>query len=114
MNLGAWGEAVAERYLIKKGYRITERNFRCKAGEIDIIAYDGTRLVFVEVKTRRNQKYGLPCEAVNASKIRHLIKTAAYYMMIHSMESRDARIDIIEIIKAESGVYFRHIKGITS
>jgi putative endonuclease len=72
MTLGSWGESIAAKFLTRKGYIILERNFRCRLGEIDIIALDRKSIIFIEVKTRRNQKYGLPCEAVNTQKIRHL------------------------------------------
>ncbi len=79
MTLGSWGEEIAENYIKKKGYSIIERNFRCKLGEIDLIAYDGKQLVFIEVKTRQNQKYGLPCEAINTAKMRHLKKNGSLF-----------------------------------
>lgn len=112
MALGGWGEDIAERYLKKKGYLIVERNFRCKLGEIDIIALDGAELVFIEVKTRRNQKFGLPCEAVNITKIRHLKRTAAYYMILSSAEHKDARLDVIEILMEDGQAYLHHIENI--
>lgn len=113
MTLGSWGEDIAEKYLKKKGYLIVGRNFRCRLGEIDIIARDGAELVFIEVKTRQNQSYGLPCEAINAAKVRHIIRTAAYYMTVHAMEYPDVRLDVIEILKKEGKTYLHHIENIT-
>ena len=113
MKLGCWGEQIAEKYLIKKGYLIVARNFRCKLGEIDIIALDGKELVFIEVKTRQNQNYGLPCEAITASKIKHLKRTAAYYMAVNSVNNKDVRLDVIEILKKEVQSYIHHIENIT-
>lgn len=113
MTLGSWGEALAEKYLKKKGYIIVERNFRCRLGELDIIALDGTELVFIEVKTRKSQSYGLPCEAVNSAKIRHLKRTAAYYTAVFYASQRDARLDVIEILAQAGRVYIRHIENIT-
>lgn len=113
MKLGCWGEQIAEKYLIKKDYLIVARNFRCRLGEIDLIALDGKELVFIEVKTRQNQNYGLPCEAINASKIKHLKRTAAYYMAVNSVDFKDARLDVIEILKKEAQTYIHHIENIT-
>jgi len=112
MTLGGWGEDAAEKYLKKKGYIIVERNFRCKLGEIDIIAMDGAELVFIEVKTRQNQNYGLPCEAINAAKIRHLKRTAVYYTTVYSDDHQDARLDVIEILTKEGQTYLHHIENI--
>jgi putative endonuclease len=113
MTLGGWGENTAEKYLKKKGYVIIERNFRCKLGEIDIIALDGKDLVFVEVKTRKNQSYGLPCEAVNTQKLRHLKRMAAYYTAVNFEDNRDTRLDVIEILAQEGRSYIHHIENIT-
>lgn len=113
IKLGSQGESLAEKYLKKKGYLMIERNFRCKYGEIDIIAMDGPTLVFVEVKTRRSLRYGLPCEAVNDAKIRHLKRMVSYYMTVCGMENRDARIDVIEILMEAECPYLRHIENIT-
>lgn len=113
MTLGRWGEEVACRYLKRKGYQIIDQNFQCRLGEIDIIARDGLQLVFVEVKTRQNQTYGLPCEAVNKVKIRHLKRTAAYFAVLHSQEETESRIDVIEILKKDGHAFLHHIENIT-
>ena len=113
MALGKWGEDIAEKYLKKKGYLIMERNFRCRLGEIDIIALDGKTLVFIEVKTRMSQKYGLPCEAINHEKLRHIERTAAYYMMLKPADHQEARLDAVEILKCEGKYYINHIENIT-
>ncbi len=113
MTLGEWGENLAAQFLKKKGYLIVERNFRCKMGEVDIIALDGAKLVFVEVKTRTSQAFGLPCEAVNKTKIQHIKRTANYYMAIHSSSYKDARIDVIEILRSEGKAYLRQTRNVT-
>ena len=113
MSLGRWGEEVAERYLKKKGYTIIERNFRCRLGEIDIIALDHAQLVFIEVKTRKNQNYGLPCEAVNTEKIRHLKRTAAYFKSTCTAYYNEERLDVIEILAREGHTYLHHIENVT-
>jgi putative endonuclease len=112
MTLGSWGEQTAAKYLIKKGYIILERNFRYRLGEIDIVALDGRTLVFIEVKTRQSQSYGLPCEAVNAQKLRHLKRMSSYYITIHHAEHRDARLDVVEILTERGKTYIHHIENI--
>ena len=71
-ELGRIGEQAAAELLQMEGYEILERNYRCQAGEIDLIAARGSEVSFVEVKTRRNDHYGRPCEAVGAQKIYHI------------------------------------------
>ena len=68
-EIGKKGETVAVRYLKKQGYRIVEQNYRSKVGEIDIIARDKQSLVFVEVKTRTNEKFGLPETSITQEKL---------------------------------------------
>ncbi len=113
MKLGEWGEEQAERYLRKKGYLVVEKNFRCRLGEIDIIAMEGAKLVFIEVKTRKSQSFGLPCEAVNTMKLRHIKLTAAYYMSVNPGCCSDLRLDVIEILQRDSKAYIRHLENIT-
>ena len=79
-EFGNTGEDIATEYLEKQGYIILERNFYCKQGEIDIIAKDKNEVVFVEVKSRSDVGYGLPSEAVTKQKIKHLCRTARYFL----------------------------------
>ena len=78
--MGNIGEELSSKYLENIGYKIIERNFRCKQGEIDIIAKDGEEYVFVEVKTRSNLCFGKPREAVDEYKKNHICKTVKYYI----------------------------------
>src|SRR5205807_6725350 len=78
-GLGRTGERLAAEELLRQGYRIVQQNFRCKHGEIDLIAEDEHDLIFVEVKTRRGNAYGLPEEAVTARKRQKIIQVASYY-----------------------------------
>ena len=71
-ELGNIGEQIAVEYLEKNNYQILKRNFYCRQGEIDIIAKDKKEIVFIEVKTRSNLKYGRPAEAVNTQKLQHM------------------------------------------
>ena len=96
---GARGEALAAAYLEAREYIVLERNYRCRSGEIDLIAQRGNRLVFVEVKTRKNALHGEPREYVTAAKQRRLHSAAMYYLMCHpEAENLLLRFDVAEII----------------
>lgn len=90
-------EEAACRYLAKKGFRIDDRNFRLKIGEIDIVASKGDLLVFCEVKSRSNANYGKPFEAVTTLKRARLRKVAEAYLAIKKPSFKDARFDVISI-----------------
>ena len=95
---GSIYEEIAERYLKKRGYKITERNFSCKIGEIDLVVYDGDVLVFVEVKYRKSSSSGYPEEAVSHTKQRKLSRTADYYCIKNNIsEKTDRRFDVVAI-----------------
>ncbi len=111
---GKIGEKVAQEYLIKNDYEILVKNFRCKQGEIDIIAKDKNELVFIEVKTRTNKKYGNPIDAVTYIKRKHIINTIKFYLYITKLEDVFIRIDIIELLKREEKIYIRHTKNAIS
>mgnify|MGYP006077827259 FL=1 len=109
---GKIGEDKATEYLEKLGYKIIERNFVAKQGEIDIIAKDKQELVFIEVKTRTNTLYGKPVEAVNEPKQKHLINTAKYYLYSKHLENEFVRFDVIEIYLKNKSIKVNHIKQI--
>ncbi len=95
-NLGDFGEGMAESFLKEKGFTILERNYRKNTGEIDIVAENDGFLVFVEVKTRRDNSCGLPAEAVDVKKQTHLYKTAERYIQENPTE-KEIRFDVIEV-----------------
>jgi len=95
--LGPKGEDAAASYLQKKGYEILCRNYRQRFGEIDIVARDGEVLVFVEVKTRRSQRYGTPFEAIDQRKQRQLSKVALHYITRYKLYDQPARFDVIAV-----------------
>ena len=95
--LGKVGEDLARKRLKDLGYRILETNYRCPLGEIDLIARDGDTLVFVEIKTRRNQPSGLAKEAVHKRKQAQLSKAALAYMKHKSLWGAKARFDVVAI-----------------
>ena len=108
---GKYGEYIACEFLIKNNYEIFLRNFRCKIGEIDIIAKDKDELVFVEVKTRKQKKYGTPAEAVDNRKRQHIFFVAEYFLMVNRIENVYCRIDTIEIYILDEKIKINHIKN---
>ncbi len=111
-ELGKEGEEYATKYLQNKGYKIIQRNFECKQGEIDIIAKEKEEYVFIEVKTRQNFHYGRPAEAVTQEKQKHIWKATKYYIYLHHLENKYIRFDVIEIYKNKNKFYLNHIKQI--
>jgi putative endonuclease len=95
---GELGEKIAAEYLKKQGFKIIDRNFRIRGGEIDIIALDGETLVFIEVKTRRSSEFGTPLEAITPWKLRALIKTAQFYKIKHPSLPESMRIDAVAVV----------------
>ncbi len=102
-GLGRTGERLAAEELTRQGYTIIERNFRCRHGEIDLIAEDTTDLIFIEVKTRRGNAYGLPEEAITPRKQQKLIQVATYYLDLHACSERSWRIDVVAVQLSASG-----------
>lgn len=100
-NLGSAYERVAGAYLEKQGYEILEYNVFSRAGEIDIVAKDGAYLVFVEVKYRKDNKYGAPLEAVSISKQRTISKCALSYLQKHRLWDVSVRFDVVGILGEE-------------
>ena len=96
-NLGAKGEDAASTFLMKKGMQILERNYRWGRGEIDIVAREGTTLVFVEVKTATTDEYGPPEGWVDSRKQRQIAKIAAAYLQEHRLADIDCRFDVIAV-----------------
>lgn len=94
---GRAGEKIGQDYLMKKGYRILETNYRNKLGEIDIIAFYNDVLVFVEVKSRTSTSYGYAYEAVNYKKQRKIINTSLVYIKAKGFDKFQLRYDIIEV-----------------
>lgn len=101
-QLGRWGETFAANYLVKKGYRIIERNLRNPYGEIDLIAQKKMMLVFVEVKTRTTDSYGFPEASITPQKQEHLIAAAQAYLQSSPLVYTNWRIDVIAIRKLKS------------
>jgi putative endonuclease len=109
--LGAAGEAEAEKALARAGLTILARRFRCRAGEIDLVALDGRVVVFVEVKTRRGTGYGRPAEAVTARKRGHMVHAARVFLARLGPPSPPCRFDVVEVLPGADGTLrARHIR----
>ena len=102
-KLGAEGERVAERFLRGQGYRIVTRNYHCRQGEIDLVALDGTMIVFVEVKTRTSRDFEDPDFAVTPEKQRRVILAANIFLRQTHSTGRAARFDIVAITGSPGG-----------
>ena len=94
---GKEGEKFAERYLQQKGYKLIERNYRCRGGEVDLIVLDRKVIVFVEVKTRSDHRFGSPLEAVEARKQQKMIQAAQFFLNEKKLHNREARFDVVGI-----------------
>ena len=108
--LGKAGEEAAVQFLRQHGYRILERNYRCRFGEIDLIARDGRMLAFVEVKTRRSQTYGPAAAAVTLQKQRHLIKASQAYLIHRKKADEFCRFDVVTVAMDAQQSYIELIK----
>lgn len=111
-ELGAFGEKAAAEYLIKNKYKIMDKNYKTRLGEIDIIAKDKNDIVFIEVKTRTNTKYGLPCEAVDFRKQHVICNVASLYILNKNLKRYNFRFDVVEVIVSNDKVSsINHIKN---
>lgn len=110
--LGKWGEQKAKDYLLSEGYRLLAENWRNRYGEIDLIMLEGETVVFVEVRTKKNNNYGYGFETVNKKKQEQLLKMANMYLSAKKWWNRNIRFDVISI-DAENGRYkLRQIKNV--
>jgi len=108
-DLGITGEKIAVDFLIKKGYKICDINWRFQKAEIDIIAQKENTLVCVEVKTRSSNYFGDPQDAVDAKKIKHLVKAMDHYVVSKNLDV-EVRFDIIAIIKNKTETNIEHLE----
>lgn len=97
-STGNTGESAAVQLLENKGYKILATNYRSSFAELDIVAIDGDTLVFVEVKTRRNTKYGMPYEAVNQRKLHKISRAGELFVKQNSGLPKKHRIDVVSLI----------------
>lgn len=109
--LGQLGEDLAAHHLQRLGYVILERNYRCPQGEVDIVARDGERLAFVEVRARRGTAFGTPKESVTRRKQARMVTVARNYLQDHSYSDVDWGIDVVALQFTPRGT-LRHLEVI--
>jgi putative endonuclease len=109
-ELGRAGEAFAAAHLERLGCEIVARNYRCRGGEVDLVAVEGRILVFVEVKTRRGGRFGSPLEAVDRRKQRRMITAAVTFLATHGGAGLAVRFDVIGILWDGSAPRLEHVK----
>ena len=109
-ELGMMGEEMATRLLSGKGYRIRERNWRSGKLELDIIAEMGGEIIFVEVKTRRNDYFTTPKDSITPKKIKNIVMAADAYIKEHEIDL-PARFDVIEVVGTGDDAMIDHIEG---
>ena len=103
---GAYYERSAAAYLIRQGYELLEKNYRCRLGEVDLIARDGSYIVFIEVKFRTSKATGLPSQAVDIKKQQRIIRVARWYLMCHGFgPDTPVRFDVIGICGGQIQLY---------
>jgi putative endonuclease len=102
--LGQWGEKTGEKFLKRKGLKILTRNFSCKTGEIDLVMVDHDGgIVFVEVRTRADEKFAEVEDSITSPKKARLQRAARYFLTTHKIEDRPCRFDIITIVLGQTG-----------
>lgn len=99
---GASAEAAATRLLLGRGYEIVERNFRCRAGELDLVARDRGVLVFIEVRSRADAEHGHAAEMVDAHKQRQVARVAEHYLAMRDLDYDEVRFDVVAITGGEA------------
>ena len=111
--LGQQGEPLAADFLVEAGMTVLERNWRCKEGEIDIVALAGRTLVICEVKTRSGVRFGTPIEAITRQKAWRLRKLAVLWVRAHGLTFDQIRIDVVGVLRAATGEFtIEHVPGV--
>ncbi|WP_250001724.1 YraN family protein [Actinoplanes sp. M2I2] len=100
---GAYGERIAAQHLEAHGLVILDRNWRCSDGEVDLVLRDGDDIVFCEVKTRRDGRFGPPAEAVTYRKVRKLRQLALRWISDTGIHPREIRFDVVEVLMPAHG-----------
>lgn len=110
--LGRYGEQQAANYLSNLGYEIIDRNWRCRVGEIDLVARDRDRLVFIEVKTRNGQGFGHPFEAITHAKVSRMRRLVAEWCKAREISSVQVRLDAVSVLVSAGRVNIEHLKQV--
>ncbi|MGI8678573.1 MAG: YraN family protein [Jatrophihabitans sp.] len=113
--VGRFGEQVAAQHLVSAGLTVLERNWRCREGELDVIARDGLALVFVEVKTRSSLSFGSPAEGVSRAKVARIRRLALLWLAAHRDNDQfwtSVRFDVVGVVRQPSGCpQVQHLRG---
>ncbi|MDD5341659.1 MAG: YraN family protein [Patescibacteria group bacterium] len=114
IKIGKFGQDLAAEFLLKRNYRILGHNFFSRLGEIDLVAENDGQLVFVEVKTRLSDRFGLPEEALTKLKLEKIRETALEYLVKNKINHENYRFDLIavEIDKKNKVAKIRHYKNV--
>ena len=111
--VGRYGEDVAVARLVEAGWAVLDRNWRCRDGELDIVALDGGELVAVEVKTRRSQRFGPPALAVTPAKLARLRRLTAAWLAAHDVHPASVRVDVVAVVLPPRGAaQVEHLMGV--
>ncbi len=111
-ELGRHGERIAAAYLAQAGLRVLDRNWRCREGELDLVAREGAALVFCEVKTRRGTGFGHPVAAVTPAKQRRLRTLAQRWLATHEQHAPDLRFDVVGVlVRPARPALVTHLRG---
>jgi len=108
-ELGRYAEAMAVKYLRKKGLKIIEQNFSCRLGELDIIARDGTEIVFVEVRSASTPLFHDPAMSITHSKIRRIRNLACIWLSNYKQPEARLRFDVVLVVLNNKKIEIRHI-----
>ena len=111
IELGRAGEAAAAAFYRRRGYRILDRNFVARGGEIDLVCRRGRVVVFCEVKTRTSARWGVPSEAVGAVKQRRIRRAAAQWLARQPRRKGELRFDVVSVAGTERGLELTHLPG---
>ena len=112
-SLGRWGERLAERYLTQHGFKVLGRNWRCRAGEIDLVLREDDIVVVCEVKTRRSTEFGHPLAAVDPAKAERLGRLAMLWIEEHRLTRVPVRVDMVGVLLPfGEPAQVEHVRGI--
>lgn len=112
--VGAYGEQVAVEHLLGQGWVVLDRNWRCRFGELDVVARDGACLVAVEVKTRRSDACGHPLESITRARVARLRRLVGHWLAAHDEHAGQVRLDAVAVLRPPSGpAVVEHVRGIS-
>ena len=106
-SVGGEAERRAAQYLETQGFKVIERNFTCRLGEIDLVCEEGATLVFVEVRSRKWSRYGHPEESISREKKRRIANTARLYLLERKLGERECRFDVVSILGSDPPIHQR-------